>query len=306
VTTLSDYQFEVLSSEGATDGVVFGIGSASGIDMTDGGFIPGDDDWTNDDNEDALNGGTRFGRDRLKGPVHGFDLFTNVDDEDGALAALSSFKTAWRALSVRQSPSDVIPVRYRINGRERRFYGRPRRFSAPPTNLIQGGFIPITTDFQAADAFFYDDAAQSVSLTLHNVGTSEGGFIFPVIFPVTALPVGTSEQQLVVGGDAPAYPVIRVNGPVTNPVITTDSWTLALDISLGALDYVIIDTRPWKRTVLKNGNQNAAGSLSTNRRLYLSDVVLEEGSVPQIQFSGSSASGAPTCTVSWRNTYNSY
>jgi hypothetical protein len=306
VTTLSDYQFEILPSDTATDGVVFGIGSDTGVDMLDGGFIPGDDDWTNDDQEDTQRGGTRFGRDRLKGPLHGFDLFTNCSDEATALDAKALLRTAWRALSIRQDPSTVIPVRYRLNGRERRFYGRPRRFSAPPNNQIQGGYIPITADFQAADAFFYDDQEQGVSLTLHNVGTSDGGFIFPVIFPVTALPVGTSQQQLVVGGDAPAYPVIRVNGPVTNPIIATDSWTIAMDISLGALDYVVIDTRPWERTVIKNGNQNAAGSLSVNRRLYLSDVVLEEGSLPQISFSGNSASGAPTCTVSWRNTYNSY
>jgi hypothetical protein len=306
VTTLSDYQFEVLPSEGASDGVVFGIGSASGIDMVDGGFIPGDDDWTNDDNEDSIHGGMRFGRDRLKGPVHGFDLFTNLTDESSALAALSSFKTAWRTLSIRQSPSDVIPVRYRLNGRERRFYGRPRRFSAPPSNLAQGGYIPITTDFQAADAFFYDDAEQGVSLTLNNVGDYTGGFIFPAVFPLVPLPLGTDLVQAVVGGEAPAYPVIRINGPVTNPRVETDDWSVELTISLGALDYVEIDTRPWKRTVLKNGNQNAAGSLSANRRLYLSDVVLQPGSQPQLSFWGNSASGAPTCTVSWRNTYNSY
>lgn len=306
MTTLSDYQFELLPSDDAVDGVVFGIGSDTGIDMLDGGFVPGDDDWTNDDQEDSQRGGMRFGRDRLRGPLHGFDLFTNCSDEDSALAAKALLRTAWRALDIRQDPSTVIPVRYRLNGRERRFYGRPRRFSAPPNNQIQGGYIPITTDFQATDAFFYDDQEQSVSLTLHNTGTSEGGFIFPVIFPVTALPVGTSEQQLVVGGDAPAYPVIRVNGPVTNPSISTDTWTVALDIALGAADYVEIDTRPWRKTVIKNGNQNASGSLSPNRRLYLSDVVLPEGSLPQIQFSGSSASGTPTCTVSWRNTYNSY
>lgn len=305
MTILSDYQFELLPSDDAVNGVVFGIGSG-GVDMEDGGFLPGDDDWTTDDAEDQFSGVTQFGRDRLKGPIHGFNLFTNVTDENGALDAIATLRSAWRALAIRQDPGAVLPIRYRLNGRQRRFYGRPRRFAAPPSNLIQGGYVPITTDFQAADGFYYDDTEQTESITMRaSVGESDTGMIFPVTFPVTSIPIGSGEGAFVVGGDAPAYPIIRINGPITNPRVQTDAWELSLGISLSADQYVEVDTRPWKKTVRLNGGASAANALSANPKQRLGDIRLQPGTT-QVSLWGSSLSGSPTCTIRWRNTYNSY
>lgn len=312
-TTLDNYQFELLPDETATEGIVFGIGSG-GVDMEDGGFIPGDDDWATDDQQDQFNGGMRMGNDVLNGPSHGFNLFVNVDDEPGALTALRAFRTAWRAWSVRKSPGALTVCRFRLNDEYRRFYGRPRRFSAPPSNLIQKGYVPVTTDFQAVDGFFYDDTENTESITMRDfTGDSDGGFVFDrttgIEFPAIALPVGSGLSNFTVGGDATAYPIITIQGPVTNPRVETDAWTIQLTIALAADDVVVIDTRPWKRTAILNGSGSVGGALSGyfsgQRHQSIADAVLEPGPAG-VTFWGTSASGSPTCTIRWRNTYNSY
>ena len=298
MTVLDEMQFELLPSLTAADGQVFGIGAEVSVD--EDGFIPGDDDWTNEDEENPRRGGTSFGRDLLAGPTWGFDLHVNREDVAGAIETLGRFKTAWRALHIRQTPGRVIPLRYRLDGRERRIYGRPRRFSAPPNNLILGGFIPITCDFKAVDSFTYDDVEQVVVLGLQQ--GSEGGFTFPVTFPVTSLPVGSSADQAVVGGDAPTYPVVRFNGPVTNPSLETAAWTLKLNREIQAGEYVEVDLRPWATTVLLNGVSSVAGALS--RRTYLADMAFEPGRHDLI-YRGSSLASSSTCEVRWSNAHNS-
>jgi hypothetical protein len=297
-TVLSEMQFEILPSVTAETGEAFGIGLPVSVD--DGGFLPGDDDWTHQDQADEGRGGMRFGRDVLAGPTWGWNLHVNETDVPSAIATLSRFKAAWRALKVRNTPGAMVAIRYRLADRYRVIYGRPRRFSAPPTNEILSGKVPITCDFQCVDAFTYDDEQQVVQLTLQQ--GSEGGFTFPTVFPVTTLPVGGSAQQAVVGGDAPTYPIVRFNGPVVNPVLETDEWSLTLDLSIQADQYVEIDLRPWVLTALLNGTASVADSL--DRRQYLSDISLEPGP-HTLTFRGSSESSSATCAVRWSNAHNS-
>lgn len=303
-TTLNDHQFELLPSLTASSGLVFGIGADTLIELEDGGFIVGDDDWTTEDAPNPRRGGTRFGRDVLTGPVHGFNLFVNADDEAGAVDALSALKTAWRSLAMRDEPGLVLPVRYRLNGRTRRFYGRPGRLSAPVDNRILGGYIPVTSDFRCVDGFTYDDVTSSEIMSINTYGSSQGGFIFPVTFPISTLPVGDSTGQAVVGGDAPAYPVIRFDGPVNDPSLITEDWTLSLGLNIPAGQYVIVDLQPWAGTVLLNGSTSVAGALGVDRRQYLDNMRLDPGR-HDMTFRGSSSSSSATCTVSWRNTWNS-
>lgn len=297
-TTLREMGFELLPSLTAEAGQVFGIGESVSVDNA--GFIPGDDDWDVEDEVNPRRGGVNFGRDTLAGPTHGWNLHVNESDVPTALTTLAAFKAAWRALNVRRTPGAILPVRYRINDRYRRFYGRPRRFSAPPDNMILSGFIPVTVDFQAVDAFFYDDEEQVIILGLQS--GSEGGFSFPATFPVSTLPAGDYEQQAVVGGDAPTYPVVRFTGPVTNPSLGTEDWNLSLALDIAADDYVEIDLRPWAMTALLNGNGSVAGQLG--RRQPLADMVFEPGN-HTLLFRGTSDLSTATCTVRWSNAHNS-
>lgn len=299
-TALNEMQFELLPSVDADAGVVFGIGAD--ISMDDGGFIPGDDDWEAEDETNPRRGGVAFGRELLKGPVDGYNLHVDQTDVKTARAALSAIRTAWRAAHIRDTPGAVVVIRYRLDDEIRRMYGRPRRFSAPPDNKILGGFIPITADFQRVDNFTYDDVEQNVILGL-NPGGSEGGFTFPLTFPIATLPVGLSQQQAVVGGDAPTFPLIRFDGPVLNPSLETADWSLRLNREIQAGEYVEIDLRPWGGiSVMLNGTASVAGDLGLRTRL--SDLKFQPGR-HDLTFRGSSASGSATCEVRWSNAHNS-
>lgn len=300
MTILKDHQFELLPSLSAADGQLFGIGSD--VSLNDEGFHPPDDDWTVEDDANPRRGGTAFGRDVLNGPTWGWDLHVNRDDEAGALETLAAFKTAWRALTIRSTPGAVLPIRYQLDGRVRRIFGRPRRYSGQPDNRILTGYVPITVDFACSDSYTYDD--QETSLSLTPLIGSKGGFVFPTVFPTTTLPVASVSDQAVVGGDAPTYPVVTFNGPVTTPSLQTDAWTLQLNRSIAAGDSVVVDLRPWAMTALLNGTSSVAGDLLRGRGQYLSDMKLEPGRT-DIIFRAAASSGAGTCTVRWRSAWNS-
>lgn len=294
-----DYNFELLPSTDATDGELFGIGQEVSLD--DGGFVPGSTDWSVQDSESPQSGATAFGREVLLGPTWNWQLHVNRTDALEARATLASFQAAWRALHIRRTPGAVVALRYKLEGDEvRRIYGRPRRFEAPPDNRILGGYIPISVDFKCVDGFTYSDAMDSVTVALA-AGDAPAGFVFPVIFPVNTWIPSEAEGQVTVGGDAPAHPIIRFNGPVANPVLVTDDWAVSLTMDIDDGDYVEVDTRPWVNTVLLNGQTSVAGALG--RRTRMADIVFEPGNT-DIHLEGTSSSTS-TCEIRWASTWNS-
>lgn len=102
-------------------------------------------------------------------------------------------------------------------------------------------------------------------------------------------------------GDATAYPVLRLDGPVANPSIeqTTTGALLVLDATLQAGDYLLIDTR--SRAVLFQG--------TSPRRTWVRAGSTWPVLLPgdnQITYRGSALPGAPgqtsLLTVTWRDT----
>lgn len=299
-----DFNFELLPSVDATEGALFGIGRDVSLD--DGGFAPGSSDWSTQDTESSQTGTTFFGRERLTGPTWGWSLHVNRTTAAEALATLGAFRTAWHALHIRDTPGLVIPIRYQLEGRQRRIYGRPRRFDAPPDNKILGGYIPISVDFKCVDGYTYDDVMSSATMLVGSTYEDEsidtgGGFVFPITLPAVTLPPTTTRTQLMVDGDAPAYPIITFVGPVVNPKLITDDWEVSLGMTIGAGDSVTIDTRPWKTSALLNGTTSVGGFLG--RRTRFSKIVLKPGRF-EARFDGFS-SGTSTCTVQWASTWNS-
>jgi hypothetical protein len=299
VIALDEHQFEILPNEASLDGVGFGIGLDVSLD--EDGWDPGDHDWIIQDTLNEVRGTRNFGRDALPGPTHTWSAHVNRTDVPTAVATLEALKKAWSAGGIADTAGRMAVIRYRLADRYRRFYGRPRKFAAPPSNRILGGYIPVTMTFDTADALFYDD--QEETTTIPFVEVSEGGWTFPVTFPAATAPAGQREGSIYVGGTVPTYPVIRFNGPIWDPVLQCGSqWKLQLSSHIGTGDWVEIDTRPWKLTVLRNGTANEAGKLA--RRTWLKDVVLRPG--PQeLAFSGSSSIGSGSVTINWRSAYAS-
>jgi hypothetical protein len=129
-----------------------------------------------------------------------------------------------------------------------------------------------------------------------------GGFIFPITLPYVTLPPTHTQFQLNIGGDAPAYPIVRFNGPVVNPRLITDDWSLGVDMTIESGQYVDIDTRPWKQTAMLNGSASVAGKLT--RRTRLAKVSFTPGERFDAKYVGFS-SGVSTCRIQWAPTWNS-
>jgi hypothetical protein len=294
-TTLSDHQFELLR-EDADTGVAFGIGLPVSVDAS--GFDPGTNDWLVQDQDDPFSGATRMGRDVRTGSTWAWSMHTDQTSEVDALSVLDDLADLW-------SPDDlgggeVMVMRYAVGGRTRRVYGRPRRFASPPDNRILGGMVPVTADFKRVDPMFYDDSLETVSLGL--AYESEGGFIFPVTFPVLTLPGGYQPGEAFVGGKRRTWPIIRFNGPVTNPELLAPNWTLSLTTTIAEGHYIEIDTRPWMRTVTMDGTSSVPGALSAKTRLR--DLYLTPGH-QSFGLRGISAEGTGNATIKWYPAYAS-
>lgn len=301
MTALAEHQFEILPSAEAPDGFVFGIGAAVSVD--DGGFDPGETSWLTQDQANTRRGVTGFGRDVQGARTWTWSSHVDQDDTESALEVLDDFSAAWAPENLARLPGEVTALRYRLAGRDRRVFGRPRRFAAPPTNRVLGGYVPVTHDFATVDAFTYDDVESSAEI-LYSSSVEGGGFSFPAPMPLaTRSSEGTGSDQIVVGGRARAYPIIRFNGPWTNPAISTSDWTLSWKGEIGPNDWIEIDCRPWRLTVLDSSGASRVGGL--DRRTWLEDVWFAPQSRPQVNLDGIAASGSASATIRWRNTWTS-
>lgn len=302
MTALANYQFEILPDADAVDGFVFGIGAAVSVD--DAGFDPGENSWITQDQQNTRRGITAFGRDVLGAKTWTWTSHTDQADVASAMAVLEDFSAAWSPIDLAMQPGKQTAIRYRMAGRDRRVFGRPRRFAAPPSNLILGGLVSITHDFQTVDPYTYDDLESSVSIG-YSSSADGGGFLLPATLPISTLPSeGTGSGQISVGGNARTYPVIRFNGPWTNPVMTTDAWTLAWTGSIPDGDWVEIDCRPWNLSVKRRSGASVTSGLNV-RTTYLEDLWFAPGSRPQIILDGSASSGSASALIRWRNAWTS-
>lgn len=301
MTALNEFQFEILPDEDAADGFVFGIGAEVSVNAE--GFDPGENEWIIQDTVNSRRGVNAFGRDVLGGKTWVWESHVDRGEVDEALDTLQRFSAAWELEDLMKQPGAQTALRYQLAGRDRRIYGRPRRFAAPPSNRILSGYVPVTHDFKLVDARSYDDD-ESSALISYSSTIEAGGFTLPAVFPlVTSANVGTGTTQINVDGNAKTYPIIRFNGPWTNPAIITPDWELAWFGGLAADEWVEIDTRPWRLTVLNQSGASAVEGLS--RRVFLEDVVLKPSSQPQITLDGISTSGTATASIRWRNAWTS-
>jgi hypothetical protein len=289
-------QFEVVID----DDLAATFGHGLPIFVTDGGFDPGTASWRTQDAPLGQAGGTAFGRDVLDGPVWTWELTTNAQDADSALASAALLGGAWRGPVAGWTPGAMARLRYRIGDRPARFiYGRPRRWSGGADNRILTGAQPITMDFQAADALHYEDDRQEVTVTL--AASNAGGFVVPFETPIVTAGSPKRASAAQVGGNANARPTIKIEGPITNPWVTAAGWKLQLRGTLVEGSSVVVETLPWARSAIRDGVASAGGMLDP--RVGLERFVLPPGA-HDIVFGGiSNGVGQPRATVSWHDAW---
>lgn len=293
------------------DGYPFG-GPTSKVVIEDVDF--GEPDILTNDTARPRSDGVAFGRDWRGGRTVTLDLVVlteyttpEVDGYPGgygtsvALAELGLLANAWLADEVRTSPQATSTLRYRLGGRQRVLYGRPRKF-VPITSWATSGRIPVTATFQTIDHLFYDDTEKTDVVPF--VPPGAGGLTWPITFPWTTVPVAYSPGTIGVLGPSGTWLVSVIYGPIANPSIRwVRGWTVQLNITLAASEFLVVDPRPWSRGIRLNNVTPMAGVLDPYSP-RLSEMRLPWG-VHEIVLGGQDATGLSRLTLAWRDGYAS-
>ena len=246
--------------------------------------------------------GMRFGRDYRSGQVITFEIIVMTGTGAQALDQLGQLRAAWLADTVRATPGAVSILSLTRAGRTRRVYGRPRRF-ALASERDEYGWSSVVCDFQCVDHLFYGAAELAYSVGMS--APSVGGLVGPLIGPIDAESAGEGIQTLFVGGNVPAWPVMRIHGPIVDPSIeVVGQWSAKLNVTLASDDWVDIDPTPWNRAVRRRGGGNLAGAFTSDSQ-RLSQMQLAPGS-QQVILRGLDPTGTAHIQMWVREAYTHY
>ena len=298
VYQLKDHQFEIVRGSGYQTGYRFGLGLPIAV-LADG-FHPGESSWATQDATNSRRGNTVFGRDTRGGSPWTFDWFTNGEDPETSLAEIEALGLSWGIPSVYEQALAMQRLRYRVAGRDRCIFGRPRRFSATPNNEITYGVTRGSMEFVPVDGNTYSDLEHSVSVGFTS-DADGGGWVFPVVFPLeTVASTGFGKGSVYNAGNVRTFPTIRFKGPLTNPSISCSAWTLKLNGSIPENEWVEIDTAPWSMTIL---NQDGASRMSMlDSRIWLEDCYVMPAAT-DFRLGGISANSSASCEIRWRDAW---
>lgn len=160
----------------------------------------------------------------------------------------------------------------------------------------------VACQFLAPDPTFYEPTEQTVTFELTE--SESEGFSIPTPIP-TAIGADELDDTAIIlyPGSANSYPVIRINGPIINPVITNETtgasieFVASTEIVLG--DWWEIDTKAG--TIVDESGTNQLGELSSESSLALF-YLLREREAPSgntITVTGTRVSGATSVTLTY-------
>lgn len=283
MTDINEWTLTYPNAGGAAVTLNFGLSTNSDFPFSTQVSIE-DADRTNSDVQHGTDDAILMGRDLLGGMNLNFSLTTLPEDTDkinAALDAASLFAARWRAFSISHTPRAFAILKN--NYRQRMVFGRPRNFT-PKHDRLRKGIIEYVAQFRTITPEFYGVTENSVD-PVRNV----------------SLPVD-------IHGEVPAFPIITFTGPFSTaslkwtPGSLLQPWTLTLDHALTAGDQVMIDTRPFIRSVTNLDNNPKNGWLSGAR---MSDCSLNPDA-PSGAFlftTTGTTTGSTHCTVEWFDTY---
>ena len=130
-----------------------------------------------------------------------------------------------------------------------------------------------------------------------------GGLTFPLTFPLTFASSGAPNGGVVVhnGGEVETYPIVRVHGPITNPIVRNDTTGLKITLSgvtVSAGQYADYDM--WEETITRSDGADLQGYIVTSTSEFFQLVSGDN----VVVITGSATSVSSThATVYWRNSY---
>lgn len=254
----------------------------------------GTPDINHEDADRPRGDGIMFGTDFRGGTTVTFDVEVNGADETEAWALYQRFANVWRADEVRSTPGAIATLTSHTG---RVTFGRPRRIQ-PKLDLTPFGLTAVSCDFATADDLWYGPQQYATVKLVPDLG---GGLVAPLSAPLSTTATSDRSQTFTVDGLLPVWPTITLNGPITNPTIeVVGVFKMSFNVTLAADDQLIIDTRPWARSILRNG-AGLAGALDP-RTSRLSQASVPPGTY-NLSLRGASATGTPQARIAWRNAY---
>ncbi|PYG00156.1 hypothetical protein SAMN05216184_10495 [Georgenia satyanarayanai] len=239
--------------------------------------------------------GRLMGRDSEDAPEWTFDL--RVRAEGQTLNALGRLRRTWQGPD---TPGALSVLRYGLPGRQRRVYGRPRRFT-PAGEAVRHawhhGRAPVLATFQLADPRHFNDVAKSVTLSI--VPASVGGLMAPLAAPLSTVRSSAPRAGFVTAaGDAPAPVAVTFRGPISDPFVRALGWEIGVAGHIAYDETVTVDALT--TTALRSDGASVGGRLT--RRTRLRDAALQPGQ-QEITFGGTDGTGTATATVTWRDAW---
>lgn len=239
--------------------------------------------------------GLLMGRDYTAGAVVSFSIGVVGDDEATVRTRAAVLQGAWRGDTIRRSPGVTAAL---TSDHGRVTFGRPRRF-LPIRDDERAGFVAVECDFQTVtDLWYGPEQSTSVSIA-PAVG---GGLVAPLVAPLSTTESSDRSTAVTVGGSLPTWPVFEVRGPISGPVIElVGQWALRFpNLSLAYDQTLVVDARPWARTILRDGGSVAGMLAPSSARLQ--DAVLPPGT-HELVLRGTSLTGTASLTARWRDAY---
>ncbi|PBC72240.1 MULTISPECIES: phage tail domain-containing protein [unclassified Streptomyces] len=219
-------------------------------------------------------------------------------------AILAQMQAAADDPTIRLVGGATMPLRVRRPGSDtRRVNGRLRRLAPEMATAIHG-FIPVDMAFEATDPTWYGDAEQTVDIPLGWM--TGGGFTAPVFAPIfvtSATEAAVRPGWVTNAGTRSTWPVLRIQGPCSNVTIThvASGRTLTLPtLTLTAEQWVELDTRPGRLSVVRENGGNAETYLSPASRL-------DQFSLPpgqsEMRWTAVDPTNSARLSVTWRDAY---
>lgn len=164
-----------------------------------------------------------------------------------------------------------------------------------------GGRLPKTFQVGLVSAAHVAESAALQQQVIVAGATGYLGVASPMKSPLASIIAGGGQQFVVNQGTELAYPILTIDGPITNPRIlnNTTGEELRLTYTLAGGEYLVIDMR--QRTVVLNGNPAAsrysAVEFPASRWWGLIDGNND------IRLNAAAAGGGAQCTVAWRHAW---
>ena len=288
-----------LSSGSLTyEGVSFQFGDGTPYRLT--GFQRGVASARGDDADRPRSDGARFGADLKSGPSHSiaFAVLGDGPDREASVTVLAGvLERVFDAAPLRASHGALAKL---MIG-DRYCYGRPRDL-APDDSGRWDGTAEYVASFVAESDRWY---GQTVSRTVRFAPVFTGGLPVTAAVPfVLGGGGGEADVAIPVAGDFAAWPVFTIRGPVKDAYVDIAGvGRLALRGEVKSGQRLVVDTRPWARSVTLHGAAFPGAVSQVGARM--SEMSLAPGS-HLVVFGGHGPSGTSGLAVSVEPAYASF